>query len=73
MSEPIHLLKQYFGHASFREGQRELARQQHMPAYMILSNATLTDMAQKRPHTREELLRVCGVGEVKAQRYGRIS
>lgn len=54
-----------------RAVRTELAKQERVPAYIILSNASLVDMAQKRPHTREELLEVCGIGEVKAQRYGR--
>ena len=48
----------------------ELAKQEKVPAYIILSNAALSDMAQKLPHTRRELLNVSGIGEVKAQRYG---
>lgn len=50
----------------------QLAKQQRVPAYIILSNAALVDMAQKRPHTREELLEVSGIGEVKAQHYGKV-
>ena len=48
----------------------ELAKQEKVPAYIILSNAALSDMAMKLPHTRQELLNVSGIGEVKAQRYG---
>ena len=48
----------------------EVAKREQVPAYVILSNASLLDMAQKLPHTRQELLNVSGIGEVKAQRYG---
>ncbi len=48
----------------------ELAKREQVPAYIILSNAALLDMAQKLPRTRQELLNVSGIGEVKAQRYG---
>ena len=41
-----------------------------LPAYMVFSNATLADMAQKRPSTDDELLEVSGVGAAKASRYG---
>jgi len=54
-----------------RTVRTQLAKQERVPAYIILSNAALVDMAQKRPHTREELLEVSGIGEVKAQRYGK--
>ena len=53
-----------------RTVRTQLAKQERVPAYIILSNAALVDMAQKCPHTREELLEVSGIGEVKAQRYG---
>ena len=36
----------------------------------VFSNATLADMAVKRPHNHAEFLQVSGVGEVKAARYG---
>ena len=41
-----------------------------VPAYIVFSNATLSDMAAKRPRNLYELLDVSGVGDVKAQRYG---
>ena len=40
------------------------------PKYVIFSNATLTDMAEKAPRSMEELLEVSGVGAKKAARYG---
>ena len=49
----------------------ELARHESVPAYVIFSNATLTDMAEKAPRSMEELLEVSGVGAKKAARYGR--
>lgn len=36
----------------------------------MFSNATLLDMAAKRPGSMQELLEVSGVGHVKAERYG---
>ncbi len=47
-----------------------LARQESVPAYVVFSNATLRDMAQKAPATPAEFLEVSGVGETKAGRYG---
>ena len=49
----------------------ELARHESVPAYVIFSNATLTEMAEKAPRSMEELLEVSGVGAKKAARYGR--
>ena len=42
-----------------------------MPPFIIFTNATLRDMAQKRPGTRAEMLRVAGMGTGKYDRYGR--
>ena len=47
-----------------------LAQEQGVPAYIVFSNATLLDMAAKRPGSMQELLDVSGVGRVKAERYG---
>lgn len=47
-----------------------LAQEAHIPAYLIFSNAALSDMAAKQPHTMEEFLEVSGVGEKKAAQYG---
>ena len=48
----------------------KLAQEQDVPAYIVFSNATLTDMAVKAPQTMPEFLGVSGVGEVKAEKYG---
>ena len=47
-----------------------LAQEAGVPAYVVFSNATLTDMAALRPLDMEEFLQVSGVGRVKAERYG---
>ena len=47
-----------------------LAQQARVPAYIIFSNAALSDMAAKKPRSMAEFLRVSGVGAVKAERYG---
>ena len=47
-----------------------LAQEAGVPAYIIFSNATLSDMASLRPLNMEEFLQVSGVGRVKAERYG---
>jgi len=50
--------------------RREIAEEQHVPPFIIFTNATLRDMANKKPTTRREMLRVAGVGEGKMARYG---
>ena len=49
----------------------QVAQAEHVPAYIVFSNATLADMAAKAPRTMEGFLEVSGVGEAKAGRYGK--
>ena len=48
-----------------------LAQNEGVPAYIIFSNATLSDMAAKAPKNMGEFMDVSGVGKVKASRYGK--
>ena len=48
----------------------KLAQEEGVPAYIVFSNASLTDMATKAPKSMREFMGVSGVGEVKAARYG---
>ncbi|MFN0013495.1 MAG: DNA helicase RecQ [Saprospiraceae bacterium] len=50
--------------------RRTVAQKQGVPPYLVFSDATLEDMAQKRPVTDADLLYVSGVGERKLQLYG---
>ena len=53
-----------------RTVRASLARAQGVPAYAVFSDRTLREMAASKPGTRQELLAVPGVGDVKARRYG---
>lgn len=53
-----------------RQRRLELAQQQNVPPYVIFSNVTLMEMAEKQPQSMEAMRRISGVGEVKAARYG---
>ena len=50
--------------------RRRLAEEQHVPPFIIFTNATLRDMAAKCPRTRAQMARVDGVGAGKLDRYG---
>lgn len=52
-----------------KELRGKLAREAGVPAYVVFSNATLTDMARKCPRTLTEFKKVSGVGEIKAAWY----
>lgn len=48
----------------------ELARKEHVPAYIIFTDAALNDMCRRRPDSLEAFLLVSGVGKAKQEKYG---
>lgn len=48
----------------------EIAREAKVPPYIVFSDKTLTHMSIVKPQSREEMLNVSGVGEVKYEKYG---
>jgi len=50
--------------------RRRLADARGIPAYMVLSDATLLEMARRRPRDAAELLAVPGIGPKKLAQYG---
>lgn len=55
---------------ALKELRAKLAKDAGIPAYVVFSNATLMDMAKKKPKTVSEFKKVSGVGELKAAWYG---
>jgi ATP-dependent DNA helicase RecQ len=50
--------------------RKRLADEQRVPAYVVFSDATLAEMAARKPRTETELLEIGGVGQTKLARYG---
>lgn len=50
--------------------RRELAIKTKLPPYMIFSDATLIEMAQKKPISLDDMSHIKGVGEFKLNKYG---
>lgn len=55
---------------ALKELRGKLAKSAGVPAYVVFSNATLMDMAKKRPRNMTQFKKVSGVGEIKAAWYG---
>jgi ATP-dependent DNA helicase RecQ len=55
----------------FKQWRRGVAQRMQVPAYIILSDAALEALCHKRPTNLRELLNVSGIGERKAELYGR--
>jgi ATP-dependent DNA helicase RecQ len=53
-----------------RKLRKQLADQQRLPPYVIFHDATLREMALRRPLTRESFAQLPGVGAAKLARYG---
>ncbi len=51
--------------------RKTIATEEGVPAYVVFSDATLRDMANRKPTTREGMFAISGVGTVKWERYGR--
>ena len=51
--------------------RKRLAAEAGVPPYIVFGDATLVEMSRAKPSDEEELLAVNGVGQVKAERYGR--
>jgi ATP-dependent DNA helicase RecQ len=55
-----------------RKLRKKLADEQNVPPYIIFNDKSLQDLVRKQPTTLTELLEVHGVGEKKADKYGKL-
>jgi ATP-dependent DNA helicase RecQ len=53
-----------------REWRRTMARENKVPAYVVLHDSTLEELCRRRPSNFAELKQVTGIGEKKADVYG---
>jgi ATP-dependent DNA helicase RecQ len=53
-----------------KQWRQRTAQRAAVPAYIVLSDASLVDLCQKKPSNLRELLGVSGFGERKAELYG---
>ncbi len=57
---------------ALRELRKKIARDSGIPPYMVFGDATLIQMAERRPTNSDELLDITGVGKHKLGSYGAI-
>lgn len=53
-----------------RQIRKEIAQKEGIPPYLIFSDATLEEMAFRKPQTDDDMLAVSGVGEKKLVQFG---
>jgi len=51
--------------------RRRKADDMNVPPYIIFGDKTMMDLAAKKPKTKQELLNVYGIGEAKAEEFGK--
>ncbi len=59
-------LKEYL-----REWRRSVAKEMKLAAFVVLHDSSLDEICRRRPKSLSELLEVPGIGEKKAETYGR--
>lgn len=57
---------------ALREKRAALAKRRRIPAYKVFHDATLREMARRKPSSLEELLEINGIGEAKLRKYGKM-
>ncbi len=62
-SEDIALFK------TLKELRLKIAKEEGVPAYIVFSDASLKDMADKLPATEEDFGNISGVGKLKQEKY----
>ncbi len=55
---------------ALRNLRTQLADKASVPAYAVFTNATLLELAVRKPTTKEALLMVSGIGQAKCDRWG---
>ncbi len=51
--------------------RRALANLENVPSYIVVSDATLMELASYLPHNKDEFRKISGFGEVKIEKYGK--
>lgn len=55
---------------AFRALRTKIAAELDVPAYIVFSDKTLKELSQRLPQSKDEMLEVNGIGNVKYTRYG---
>jgi ATP-dependent DNA helicase RecQ len=54
-----------------REWRRTTAKEQNTPAFVVLHDTTLEEICRRKPSSIAELMNITGIGERKAELYGK--
>ncbi|EGS35546.1 ATP-dependent DNA helicase RecQ [Megasphaera sp. UPII 135-E] len=68
---PVKTQAQEYLFEKLRNVRYEWSKRAHVPPFVIFSDATLWEMARKKPRTFEEMETIKGVGTFKLHKYGK--
>lgn len=54
-----------------KQTRRQIADEENVPAYIVLSDATLLELATYLPHNKDEFFKISGFGQIKIEKYGK--
>lgn len=54
-----------------KDVRRQIASNENVPAYIVLSDATLMELSTYLPHNKDEIRKISGFGEVKIEKYAK--
>jgi ATP-dependent DNA helicase RecQ len=55
---------------TLKQLRREIAQRDNVPAFVVFNDASLSEMAAKKPQSESEFLQISGVGQRKLEVYG---
>ncbi|TIX01571.1 MAG: ATP-dependent DNA helicase RecQ, partial [Mesorhizobium sp.] len=58
--------------AALKSLRLRLTKERQVPAYVVFSDRTLIDMAERRPHDLDAFAEVNGVGAAKLKEFGQV-
>ena len=50
--------------------RKQIADRDNVPPYVVFADSTLREMSARAPSSREEMLEIKGVGDMKYEKYG---
>lgn len=48
----------------------QISKEKHVPQYIVMTNQTLKLIAEAKPDTKEKMLMIYGMGEIRFEKYG---
>ena len=56
--------------SALRSLRKEIADAEDIPPFIIFNDATLSELARKKPQNKHQMLQITGIGDIKLARYG---